>query len=69
MGIPIPTIVEKIAEKKMIVMMTFYFIFQQIQNSLLTTGGLSIIIDNKLAYNTEGGIGAIDIDIILNSLN
>jgi hypothetical protein len=28
MGIPIPTIVEKIAEKKMIVMMTFYFIFQ-----------------------------------------
>ena len=49
--------------------MTFYFLFQQIQNSLLTTGGLSIIIDNKLAYNTEGVIGAIDIDIILNSLN
>ncbi|CAD8117628.1 unnamed protein product [Paramecium sonneborni] len=58
LSIPVPSIVEKIVEKKMFVLIGAIFLVQQIQNSLLTTGKMMVYVDSKLILDQAAPIQA-----------
>ncbi|KAM3140317.1 hypothetical protein pb186bvf_007477 [Paramecium bursaria] len=66
LGIPVKPIFDKIAEKKMFVLMGFLFANTMIQNKMLTTGGFRVTADSNLIYDQ---IGQVNLEAVTNLLS
>lgn len=55
LGVPVPAVVERVAEKKMIIVMGVFLLGGQLNNYLMASGGFAVLLDGDKIYESFGG--------------